>query len=163
MSSVAPATTLRRATAADFLALAALDRVAWQANRHADFIPDGEHAWRMWCEHALVWVAEHGPEATIVGGLLAFPTTQPGVYCFHKVFTAAEVRGQGVGSALLQTLTQTADQRGLTLFLTVDPVNTTAYRLYQQAGFTQEILVPGFYRPEEDRLVLTRYPAKVMG
>ena len=57
---------------ADFLPIAELDRRAWKQNRTPGFIPDGEHVWRIWVEHALVFMArakEHG----IVGAIVAFP------------------------------------------------------------------------------------------
>ena len=64
-------TTITRATAADFLDVAALDRVAWAQNDQSEFIPDGEHVWRVWCELALVYVARRS--GRLLGAILAFP------------------------------------------------------------------------------------------
>ncbi|MGI9227600.1 MAG: hypothetical protein ACR2PU_02295 [Gammaproteobacteria bacterium] len=48
---------VRWASIKDFLEIAELDRVSWQHNRNWEFIPDGEHVWRHWVEHAYVCVA----------------------------------------------------------------------------------------------------------
>lgn len=141
---------------ADFLAIAALDRQAWLGNRHNEFIPDGEHVWRIWVEHALVYKARLGE--TLAGAILAFPTVRP-TWCVHKVFVDAQARGRGVGSRLFEALLVEIDRREAPSFLTVDPANETAIRLYEKWGFLQREFVAGFYRSYEDRLVLTRPPA----
>ena len=41
----------------DFLSVAALDRIAWP-DINDTFIPDGEHIWRVWCDHATLLVAK---------------------------------------------------------------------------------------------------------
>ena len=146
-------TRIRRAKARDFLAIAALDRVAWRRNRRSRFIPDGEHVWRMWCEHALTFVACRG--GRVVGAITAFPCTK-GKYCLHKVMVAQRCRGLGVGTWLMEALLKAVDRRGVEIFLTVDPSNQAALRLYGHWGFTARKLVRGFYREKEDRYVLTR-------
>lgn len=138
----------------DFLAIAALDRDAWGDNPHSKFIPDGEHVWRIWCEHALTFAAWCG-EREMAGAVVAFPCLD-GCFCLHKVMVAKPHRGQGIGSLLFEELFETLDHRGAECFLTVDPANTRAVRLYRKWGFSRECFVSGFYRQEEDRLVLTR-------
>jgi hypothetical protein len=49
-------TDIEAARPEDFLHVAALDRIAWPVLPDT-FIPDGEHIWRVWCEHANVLVA----------------------------------------------------------------------------------------------------------
>jgi phosphinothricin acetyltransferase len=49
----------------DFLEIAVLDRRSWRKNRNSKYIPDGEHAWRLWAEHALVCCARK--DGKIVG------------------------------------------------------------------------------------------------
>jgi len=137
----------------DFLAIAALDRVAWLENANPEYIPDGEHAWRIWAEHALTFAAKDGD--ALVGAVLAFPCVD-GRYCLHKVIVDQGVRGQGIGTGLFQRLFTVLDERGVDVFLTVDPVNLAAVRLYENWGFTEREFVAGYYRPHEDRLVLTR-------
>jgi len=147
--------TIARACPRDFLSVAALDRAAWGDNRNATFIPDGEHAWRLWVEFALVFCARNA-EDEIVGAVLAFPCLDPNTYCLHKVFVEAAARGQGIGGRLFDALFEELDSRGVDCFLTVDPENESAIRLYGNWGFTERRFVKGFYREEEDRLVLTR-------
>jgi len=144
-----------RATPADFLAVAALDREAWSDNAHATYIPDGEHVWRIWCEHALTYVAR-GKEGRIDGVVLAFPCVEPSCYCLHKIMVRHDARGQGIAPQLMAALLIDIDRLGADLFLTVDPANAKAINLYERWGFTDRSFVAGYYRPEEDRLILTR-------
>lgn len=140
----------------DFLAIAALDRVAWKSNANSRFIPDGEHAWRIWAEHGLTFVARDGDaEHRLVGAVLAFPCVSGG-YCLHKVMVEQAMRGRGIGSGLFRTLFTVLDRMGEDVFLTVDPANEAAIRLYEGWGFSERCFVAGYYRDEEDRLVLTR-------
>lgn len=144
---------IRRAETSDFLAVAALDREAWSENREATFIPDGEHAWRLWTEHGIVFV--HEPGDRVLGASLAFPTLS-GRFCLHKIFVDASCRGQGVGTLLMNKTLEEIDRLGVACFLTVDPENAAAIRLYESFGFTERQFVKGYYRPTEDRYVLTR-------
>lgn len=147
---------VRRAVPADFLDIARLDREAWVESRHATFIPDGEHAWRLWSEHAILIVAEE--DDAIVGASLAFPTFG-GPYCLHKIFVDRARRARGIGRALMEATLAEIDATGVAVFLTVDPVNEAAISLYESWGFVDRQFVKGYYRPEEDRLVLTRRAA----
>lgn len=146
---------LAAAQPADFLDIAALDRRAWRRNRSPEFIPDGEHVWRIWAEHALTFCAR--VDGVLVGAIVAFPC-RSGVYCLHKVFVDEAYRSRGVGGALLSRLLEQADALGVSLFLTVDPANEAARRLYRRLGFVEEALVQGYYRPHEDRYVMVRAP-----
>lgn len=145
---------IEAATPADFIAIAELDRTAWLGTPHAELIPDGEHVWRIWCEHALTFVARAG-EGSVVAAAVAFPCVD-GSYCLHKVMVAESLRGQGVGSKLFAALFAELDCRAADCFLTVAPLNTGAVKLYRNWGFLEETFVPGYYRSTEDRLVLTR-------
>ena len=144
---------IRRTNPADFLSVAALDRQAWSDNREATFIPDGEHVWRLWTEHAIVYVYE--PDDAILGAALAFPT-QTGPFCLHKIFVDRTCRGEGVGTCLMEAVLVEIDRLRVACFLTVDPENTAAIRLYESFGFVDREFVKGYYRAAEDRYVLTR-------
>jgi ribosomal-protein-alanine N-acetyltransferase len=148
---------IRRATPRDFLAIAALDRDAWRGGKAAEFIPDGEHAWRIWVEHALVYCAGSGVGEgwQLAGAVLAFPAIE-GSYCLHKAFVDVARRGQGIGGALFEVLLREIDELRVPIFLTVSPDNTAAVALYEKWGFTERTFVSGYYRPNEHRLVLTR-------
>ena len=153
--------TIERARPRDFLAVAALDRQSWGDNRNSRYIPDGEHAWRLWVEYALVFCAREGD--SLVGAVLAFPCLEPSLYCLHKVFVDGRSRGEGIGSRLFESVFEALDQQASDCFLTVDPENASASRLYEKWGFTERRFVKGFYREEEDRLVLTRRGAGEQG
>lgn len=142
-----------KAQITDFLSIAELDRIAWKQNRNSEFIPDGEHVWRLWVEHALVFSAKQSDK--LIGSILAFPCIS-GVYCVHKVFVDQLQRGNGIGSKLFEILLQEIDALKVDCFLTVDPLNEAAIRLYAKWGFIDKLFVKGYYRSNEDRYVLTR-------
>jgi len=144
---------IRRANVTDFMAIAALDRTVWSRNRNAEFIPDGEHVWRLWVEHGLVYCAMH--DGVLVGAIVAFPCLS-GVFCVHKAFVVEALRGQQIGTRLFEALLAELDRLGAESFLTVDPINEAGVRLYEKWGYTERRFVKGYYRPHEDRYVLTR-------
>lgn len=137
----------------DFLAIAALDRKAWLDNKNAEYVPDGEHAWRIWCEHSVMFSAKCGDD--IVGVILAFYCENES-YCLHKVMVSGDYRGKGIGGLLFKALFSALDNKSVDCFLTVDPINTAAISLYKTWGFDQATLVTGYYRADEDRYVMTR-------
>lgn len=145
----------RKADLRDFLDVAKLDRESWKLNRNAEFIPDGEHVWRIWVEYALVYVAKEGD--VVIGAILAFACSS-GKWCVHKVFVDKNKRDLGVGTRLFEVLLKEIDKIGADCFLTVDPVNDRAIKLYEKWGFTDREFVCGYYRSNEDRYVLTRVP-----
>ena len=148
---------IRRAVPKDFPAIAALDRDVWSDR---PFIPDGEHVWRIWIEHALVFCAESNER--ISGAIVAFPCMN-GSYCLHKVFVRASSRDRGIGSKLFGELLDEIDRRNGSTFLTVDPDNASAITLYEKWGFTERTFVSGYYRADEDRFVLTRKATDTRG
>lgn len=139
----------------EFLQVAALDRMAWP-QRPDTFIPDGEHIWRVWCDHATLLAAKLTdgsdlPEAgRIAGALVMFPT-RAGELMLHKIMVHPDCRGAGVGSALMRRALEIADAPVL---LTVDPNNSSAVALYRKFGFTVRERIDGYYRPHEDRYIM---------
>lgn len=155
MSSV-----IEQARTTDFLAVAALDRIAWPATPET-FIPDGEHVWRVWAEHATVLVARTTDEVQlretgdICGAVVMFPS-DTGETFLHKIMVHPDCRGEGLGSALMQAALSRAETDVL---LTVDPENAPAVQLYRNFGFDVRERVTGYYRPHEDRYVMV-YPGR---
>ena len=147
-------TFVQQAMPSDFLPIAALDRAAWLTSANSEFIPDGEHAWRIWCQHAHV-VLGRSESGSVVGAALAFRCVDGG-YCLHKVMVDPVCRGQGLGSLLVENLLGIIDRECASCFLTVSPENSNALKLYRKWGFTSEEFVAGYYRENEDRLVLIR-------
>lgn len=150
-----PEIPVRRAVSSDFLQIAELDRIAWP-DQPDTFIPDGEHIWRVWVEHATVLVAElDGPTGTqICGAAVMFPTQGHELF-LHKIMVDQDHRGKGLGTSLMSHMLATASKPVL---LTVDPANVPACRLYEQMGFRIRKTVAGFYRPHEDRHVMEYIP-----
>jgi|AntRauTorckE5430_2_1112549.scaffolds.fasta_scaffold00629_3 phosphinothricin acetyltransferase len=144
---------IRPSKSSDFLEIAALDRIAWKSNAHSEFIPDGEHVWRVWCENALMFTALS--EEKIIGAILAFPCLE-GTFCIHKVFVHPNNQNQGIGAKLFEVLNSELDKLQKDGWLTVSPENENARKLYAKWGFTDETFHKGYYRSYEDRCVLMR-------
>ena len=147
---------IRRALLNDWEDICELDRVGWQQNRIGEFIPDGEHVWRLWIEYAFVAVAVE--DGKLVGFLLAFPTIEPELYFLHKLLISAYCRGKLLGSQLMSFCDDFADKHILTLRLTTDTNNSRMQHLAARSGYAEQSLVKGYYRADEHRLVLTRFP-----
>ncbi|MEL6360404.1 MAG: N-acetyltransferase [Pseudomonadota bacterium] len=169
---------IRRATGRDFLAIAAIDRVAWGTDEADRYIPDGEHAWRFWVGTAYVYSAwvrlkDHDNEL-LVGAVLAFLSvsdidldgvkelltedevdTRP-VFAVHKAFVHPKFRGLGLGTKLFDEVLKKIDASNGHAFLTVKPDNKPARKLYEKMGFTEPYLIKGSYREQEDRLLQFR-------
>ena len=144
----------------DFLSVAALDRIAWP-DINDTFIPDGEHIWRGWCDHATLLVAkvtDREPLSEtheVAGALVMFPSKN-GELFLHKIMVHPVCRGKGVGTALMKTALSETD---VPVLLTVDPENVPAVTLYEQFGFRSREQIAGYYRPHEDRLIMEFVPA----
>ena len=134
-----------------------LDRRAWADTPQSRYIPDGEHVWRIWCEHAVTYVA--ATHDALLGVALAFACTD-GRYCMHKVFVDPRARGRGLGTQLMERAIEEVERLGAPIFLTVDPDNHQALGLYEKMGFLERCFVKGYYRDNEDRYVLTRRTGK---
>lgn len=143
------------ASARDFLHVGALDRLAWP-DEPDTFIPDGEHIWRVWCDHGTLLVARiDGPDVLpdshdIAGALVMFPTTA-GETFLHKIMVHPAGRGTGIGTALMRAALRIAKTPVL---LTVDPHNSAALQLYRGLGFEARERIDGYYRPHEDRYIM---------
>lgn len=140
---------IKWASVEDFLAIAELDRVSWLDNRNSEFIPDGEHVWRHWVEHAYVCVAKQNQK--IIGAALSFPSTAPNIHFVHKIFIAAECRGTGIGKKLMQLICAKYDDNKIIAQLTTDTNNKAMQRLADAMGFSERELIKGYYRENEDR------------
>ena len=147
------------AQANEFLDVAALDRIAWP-DMNDTFIPDGEHIWRVWCDHATLLVAKvmdrepFSETHEIAGALVMFPS-QTGELFLHKIMVHPVCRGRGVGKKLMKTALKGTQ---VPVLLTVDPENTAAVSLYEQFGFRVRERIDGYYRPHEDRLIMEYLP-----
>jgi ribosomal protein S18 acetylase RimI-like enzyme len=144
----------QKAKISDFLYIAKLDREAWKQNRNPEFIPDGEHVWRVWVEHALVFCAKQNEK--IIGGAVAFPCS-PSKYFLHKIFVDLKFRKKGIATKLLELILEEIDKIEADCFLTVDPINEHAIKLYEKYGFLDKKFTKGYYRDNEDRYILTRH------
>jgi len=145
---------IRKAKVSDFLAIAKLDRQAWQDNRNSGFIPDGEHVWRLWVKYSTVFVAEYNKK--IVGVVLLFKANDCSLYLFHKIFIDKNYRGKKIGNMFFENIVTFLDREKANCLLTTDTVNTRMIHLCAKYGFNEKQLIKGYYRPNEDRLVIRR-------
>jgi ribosomal-protein-alanine N-acetyltransferase len=95
-------------------------------------------------------------ETTVVGYVVAVFVADQGEIV--NLAVAAESRGQGVGTALLDAALREAESRhSSALFLEVRESNAAARRLYGARGFAEVGRRRGYYRhPDEDGLILRR-------
>lgn len=146
----------------DFLSIAALDRIAW-AQAGADFIPDGEHVWRVWCEYATVLVSRTTVNLSdsndIAGALVMFPTEKRELF-LHKIMVHPDCRGRGLGTQLMKAGLARATAPTL---LTVNPENLAAVHVYEKLGFQVRELVHGYYRSHEHRYVMVHPGCAIPG
>ncbi len=145
---------IRKAKISDFLEISELDRQAWRDNRNSDFIPDGEHVWRLWVEYSTVLVAEYNKK--IVGVVLLFKANNCSLYLLHKIFIDKNYRDKKIGNMFFQSIVDFLDKEKADCLLTTDPVNSRMIHLCAKYGFNNKELVKGYYRPDEDRLVIKR-------
>jgi len=144
---------IRKAIPSDFTDIFALDAVAWQQNHKGELIPDGLHTWRIWIEHALMFVSLDGDKIT--GVAFVFPCLNQ-QFCLHKIFVQHSYRNEGIGTTLMQTLLQALDELQVEIFLTTNPRNTFAIAMYEKFGFVDKKLVAEFYGKDKDRYIMTR-------
>ena len=150
----------RQAVPGDFLKIAALDRISWGDAEEDRYIPDGEHAWRLWVEYTFVPIAVDQDD-NIYGAGLAFPCLyeeHKKLLAVHKLFVNPDFRGHGIGTALFEIITNYCDQYEYSAFLSVKPENQSAQAVYSKLGFEISDEIKGYYRPYEDRLIMLRKP-----
>lgn len=63
-------------------------------------------------------------------------------------------RNKGLGGKFLELLLDSLKNNFASIYLTVDPKNEPALRLYRKAGFNVVELVPDFYGKGEDRYIM---------
>ena len=144
---------IKQAKDINFLQIAQLDRVSWNDNDIDKHIPDGEHAWRLWVEYAMVYCCFM--DDRIIGVALAFPTTK-NIFAVHKIFIDRQYRGQGIGTLLFKRLITLMDKSKVNSFLTVKPYHKNAIKLYESMGYKSNQLIKGYYREKEDRFIMVR-------
>lgn len=156
-SPSAPAWNVEKARPRDFLGISALDRIAW-LEAGVPFIPDGEHVWRVWCEYATVLVSRVeqplSDSGEIAGAVVMFPAQQ-GELFLHKAMVHPELRGKGLGTALMAAA---LEQATAPVLLTVNPENQPAVHVYEKLGFRIRELIPGYYRDHEHRYLMVYTP-----
>jgi phosphinothricin acetyltransferase len=86
-------------------------------------------------EHRLVAVLD----GTVVGWAAVSPTSTRECYAGvveHSVYVAEDVRGRGIGLALLEALVLSAEASGIwTIQSSIFPENEASVRLHERAGF----------------------------
>lgn len=144
---------IERAGPTDFLNIGALDRIAW-ADSGSQFIPDGEHIWRVWIDYATVLVARSDGElpvtGDIAGALVMFPTERREQF-LHKIMVHPDCRGQGLGTQLMHAGLKLAT---VPVLLTVNPDNLAAVRVYEKSGYRVRERIDGYYRSHEHRYIM---------
>jgi len=148
-----PGVTVRPATRADDAALADLDRRTWSPRHEVVegppppgrpfFGPGAEPAGHLVAEQAGVVVGY-----VRVGARTPLPSNAH-VRQVQGLVVAPEVRGQGIGRALVEAAVTAARAEGARrIWLRVLGTNAGAQRVYAAAGFTVEGVLPGEFLRE---------------
>jgi phosphinothricin acetyltransferase len=145
---------VERPTCSSFLEISELDRTAWSENRNSEYIPDGEHIWRLWVEFSSVYVVIN--EGRIIAAAIMFSANSGNLMLLHKVFVKSDFMGRGVGSMLFERITSDLDNDHMDCMLTTDPINIKMIKICEKYKFTERHLVKSYYRKEEDRYVIYR-------
>jgi len=162
---------LRRRRSKDVPACARLLRVVHSDGRYPVEWPHAPRAWLAEDDVVDAWVVERQGE--ILGHVALCPVGRDGVSSLRwreitgldpsrlvavsRLFVRPRVRGQGIGTALLDVATDAARSRGLVPVLDVATVNEAAIRLFQERGWRLRAMddVPG----RGDRLRMLCYVA----
>ncbi|MEV4918818.1 GNAT family N-acetyltransferase [Streptomyces tirandamycinicus] len=118
--------------------LAPLDRTAaerwWKS--HGPALAEGGRA---------LWVARDGDRVvgTVSAGFTGYPNGRHRAE-ITKLLVHREVRGRGLGRALLAAAERGAADRGATLLVLDTETGSPAERLYRSAGWTAAGVIPGF-------------------
>lgn len=137
------------ATKAEIAAIAELEHAAFGEHCYPSFL--FRQAFDLWPE--LLWCVRDNQQ--VLAYLLAAPMLhRPKVLNIMSVAVAPSQQGKGVGQLLVQSFCQSQQQNVDIFWLTVDPQNQSAQRLYQRLGFTIARYEEDYYHPGEPRLVM---------
>lgn len=114
-------------------------------------------AFDLWPE--LFWLARAPQTGEVLAYLVAAPElSAPDRLNLMSLAVSPKAQGQGVGKQLLRHFIRSLTEHPRAckaLWLTVDPKNQAALRLYHQLGFRTSAEIADYYGPGYDRLVLT--------
>lgn len=132
--------------------------VVWGLERARD--PEG-YASAVWLRQAAaLWpetflVAEEDGE--IGGFAIGGASSDPAVGWILRLKVREDRRRRGCATALIAELLERLRSAGIgTFLLTVAPANDAALALYGGLGFSGEAVLPAYFGPGEDRLLLRR-------
>ena len=134
---------------ADIRAIAALESAAFGEPCYPVFL--FRQAYDLWPE--LLWCVKE--QQQVIAYLLAAPMlNQPKVLNIMSVAVAPNHQGRGIGQLLVSRFCQSQQARAQSLWLTVDPQNIPAQRLYKRLGFVVTRHEDDYYHHGEARLVM---------
>lgn len=137
------------ATKAELAAIAALEHDAFGEHCYPTFL--FRQAYDLWPE--LLWIVRN--ESEVLAYLLAAPMlNRPRVLNIMSVAVAPSHQGKGIGQVLVSSFCQSQQKQFDLFWLTVDPQNHGAQRLYQRLGFTVVRYEDDYYQLGEPRLVM---------
>ena len=143
--------TVRPYRETDFPAVWALERVR-DPEGYASAVTVRQAA-ALW--PATILVADEDGEA--VGFTIGAASSDPAAGWVLRLKVCEDRRRQGCATALLLTLLELLQRDGVrTVRLTVAPENRPARALYAGLGFSEEAMLPDYFGPGEDRLLLCR-------
>ena len=137
------------ATKAEIAAIAELEQAAFGEPCYPVFL--FRQAYDLWPE--LLWCVRD--DNHVLAYLLAAPMLhRPKVLNIMSVAVAPTQQGKGLGQLLVSSFCQSQQENFELFWLTVDPKNSSAQRLYQRLGFTIARYEEDYYHAGEPRLVM---------
>lgn len=144
---------IRRARQTDIPVLVDIERRCFDTDR----LSRRNFLWMMKRGHSAIYVAEVA--GAIAGYVLVLFHAGTSLARLYSIATLPEVRGFGLGAALLKAAEAAAREDGSTsMRLEVRPDNTEAIRLYEKAGYRPFTVWPDYY---EDHAEAIRYEKRI--
>ncbi|MGA8278307.1 MAG: ribosomal protein S18-alanine N-acetyltransferase [Rhodanobacteraceae bacterium] len=148
-------TRVRRARATDLAALVELENRVFETERITP------RQWRRYLAGASVEVLVATCAGAAVGAAVLFFRAKSNTARLYSIALADEVRGRGIGTALLASAERAARHRGITrMVLEVRSDNVAAQGLYERRGYRRFAISQGYYEDGHDAL---RYEKNLVG
>lgn len=145
--------TIVKAETLDFAKISDVDASAWGGD---PCMVDGRYAWRVFVEHAHVWVARYLASKKIVGAVLLLPTGQPQHYFVYKLFVDHRFCGSGIGTALMGAACVFLDKLGATAELTIAADDQIIRKIFLNHDFSEKEAIPNYYGDGKTEISMTR-------
>lgn len=145
MTTMPEGYTIRRALRSDLEALEALEKISFPSDR----LSRRQIRYHITNPRAVFLVCIQDSKGVLAGNALFF-LRQRGPVRFYSLAVDPAHRGRGIGRALIQTGLQAVCTPGNNVVLEVSAEDSATISLYESAGFTSIMRLPGYYEDGRD-------------